>query len=59
MLPHFLVMGVGALIWYNQRIGDSPIVHALVPAQRIRARLRVARGPCRCSAAWSPASWRM
>ncbi|MBI2947568.1 MAG: hypothetical protein HYY23_07970 [Verrucomicrobia bacterium] len=26
MLPHFLLMGLGALIWYNQRIGDSAIV---------------------------------
>jgi hypothetical protein len=26
ILPHFLLMGLGALIWYNQRLGDSPIV---------------------------------
>jgi len=26
MLPHFLLMGLGALVWYNQRIGDSAIV---------------------------------
>ncbi len=24
--PHFFLMGLGALIWYNQGIGDSPIV---------------------------------
>jgi hypothetical protein len=26
ILPHFLLMGLGALVWYNQRLGDSPIV---------------------------------
>ncbi|MDB6030458.1 MAG: hypothetical protein JWM16_796, partial [Verrucomicrobiales bacterium] len=26
LLPHFLLMGLGALVWYNERIGDSPIV---------------------------------
>jgi hypothetical protein len=26
VMPHFLLMGLGALIWYNQRTGDSPIV---------------------------------
>lgn len=26
VMPHFIFMGVGALIWYNQSIGDSPIV---------------------------------
>ncbi len=26
VVPHFLLMGLGALIWYNQRTGDSPIV---------------------------------
>ncbi|HXJ56050.1 MAG TPA: hypothetical protein VNU68_05225, partial [Verrucomicrobiae bacterium] len=26
VLPHFLVMGLGALVWYNQTTGDSPIV---------------------------------
>ncbi|MCI0747799.1 MAG: hypothetical protein L0Y58_20520 [Verrucomicrobia subdivision 3 bacterium] len=26
VLPHFLLMGLGALVWYNQSIGDSPIV---------------------------------
>lgn len=26
ILPHFLLMGLGALIWYNQGLGDSPIV---------------------------------
>jgi hypothetical protein len=25
-LPHFVLMGLGAIIWYNQRMGDSPIL---------------------------------
>ncbi|HEY0455236.1 MAG TPA: hypothetical protein VGE41_02610, partial [Verrucomicrobiae bacterium] len=25
LLPHFFLMGLGALVWYNQRSGDSPI----------------------------------
>ena len=46
VLPHFLLMGLGALIWYNQRTGDSPIVpylwsvvtqFALTPASLIWA----------------------
>jgi hypothetical protein len=24
--PHFLLMGLGALVWFNQGLGDSPIV---------------------------------
>jgi hypothetical protein len=26
VLPHFGLMGLGALVWYNQRIGENPIV---------------------------------
>ncbi|MSU64056.1 MAG: hypothetical protein EXS31_16965 [Pedosphaera sp.] len=26
MLPHFGIMGLGALVWYNQRVGENPIV---------------------------------
>ena len=46
VIPHFFLMGLGALIWYNQRIGDSPIVpylwsvltkFALAPASLIWA----------------------
>ena len=29
VLPHFLIMGLGALVWYNQDIGDRPIVRYL------------------------------
>lgn len=26
VLPHFLIMGLGALVWHNYTIGDSPII---------------------------------
>ncbi|HMJ66688.1 MAG TPA: hypothetical protein VK615_15190, partial [Candidatus Binatia bacterium] len=26
IVPHFLLMGLGALVWFNQSLGDSPIV---------------------------------
>ena len=30
MLPHFVLMGLGAIVWYNQDMGDSPIVTYLL-----------------------------
>jgi hypothetical protein len=29
LAPHFLIMGLGAMVWYNQSIGDSPIIDYL------------------------------
>ncbi len=29
LLPHFLIMGLGALVWYNREIGDSSIIRYL------------------------------
>jgi hypothetical protein len=28
-VPHFALMGLGAIVWYNQRIGDQPIIDSL------------------------------
>ena len=49
LLPHFLIMGLGALAWYNRELGDSSIIRYLwsMVTRAWAERLKAARSPDR------------